>query len=252
MGGLVCRKYCATRQGADNVLALFLIGSPSIGRLSHSPFSRATGAPRRRNESWASSCGRRVVHSSAGWHRRFMRNMPSLYQLLPTVSYGMADPFWARFDATLTGYEHRHSGPPPYRIENEYRFSNMSEQQPTRRAQRREVKFVAAPPSRLQRIHMLDSTTCRGCVIRSSSTNRDTPDGPTSSGTFTPRTHFTTLLPAATRWTRAIQGRRVGAIARRRRPTTTSPAAADLHPVRRQPRDMYPSERRFFQSSAGQ
>jgi pimeloyl-ACP methyl ester carboxylesterase len=103
MGGLVSRYYCKTG-GEKNVLALFLLGSPSLGAPKSYWMLRA-GMPLGN-----ASTGDRLLRLLAlgkftrTASRDLLRRLPSAYQLAPTALYGKMKPNWLTFDAARTGY----------------------------------------------------------------------------------------------------------------------------------------------------
>ncbi|MFS8065552.1 MAG: lipase family alpha/beta hydrolase [Byssovorax sp.] len=125
MGGLVSRYYCKTG-GEKNVLALFLLGSPSLG------------APK---SYWMLKAGMPMVNATASDRllrllvlgkflrsssRDLLRRLPSAYQLVPTPLYGNLKPRWLTFDATRTGYPRSWNAPLPIVPDPRKQFSGCN------------------------------------------------------------------------------------------------------------------------------
>ncbi len=98
MGGLVARHFCANLGGEAKVAAVFLLGSPSLG----APASYGS----LRNGIGLLEPLRFVLgFLSADSSRRFNRQIPTVYQLLPNQTYcQQVDKNWVRFLPNLTGF----------------------------------------------------------------------------------------------------------------------------------------------------
>lgn len=97
-GGLVSRYFC--KKNESSVLALFLLGSPSLGAVQ--PYVRLKRGIV--GEDGASFVFLRTeLHLGAEGSRDLLRRFPSMYQLMPNAIYCREHPEWLMVDVRHTG-----------------------------------------------------------------------------------------------------------------------------------------------------